>query len=222
MVDQRDPAWPVRDQGQRGTCVAFAGTGAHEWLRARDTDLSEEFLHWAAKARDGLPPGTDGTTLAAMVAGLADVGQSTAILWPYDERADDTVSNYGPSPGALADAAGRRLAPAGSITPSPEAVQGALDDGALPVIGIALFDTWFQAAADGRISLPDSSMSPLGGHAVAVVGYRGPSDAVEFIVRNSWGADWGDGGHGYLPAAYVERFGLAAVRLALPKAGLDG
>jgi hypothetical protein len=34
-----------------------------------------------------------------------------------------------------------------------------------------------------------------GGHAMAVVGYTEDS----FIIRNSWGAHWGDGGHCLFP-----------------------
>jgi hypothetical protein len=39
-----------------------------------------------------------------------------------------------------------------------------------------------------------------GGHAVALVGYT-PD---RFIVRNSWGTGWGDGGFGYASLAYAQ------------------
>ena len=38
-----------------------------------------------------------------------------------------------------------------------------------------------------------------GGHAVCLVGYT----AHCFIVRNSWGADWGDGGFAYASDDYA-------------------
>mgnify|MGYP002621699526 CR=1 FL=1 len=49
--------------------------------------------------------------------------------------------------------------------------------------------------------------SVLGGQAVLAVGYddrwlRGSRGA--FLVRSSWGPDWGDAGYGWLPYAYVE------------------
>ena len=41
----------------------------------------------------------------------------------------------------------------------------------------------------------------LGGHAVAAVGYE---DAAEvFVVRNSWGEQWGLGGYCLLPYGYL-------------------
>jgi len=38
-----------------------------------------------------------------------------------------------------------------------------------------------------------------GGHAIALVGYT----TTGFIVRNSWGTDWGDGGYAYASNAYA-------------------
>lgn len=44
----------------------------------------------------------------------------------------------------------------------------------------------------------ESPEQPLqGGHAVAVVGYDDRAGAL--LLRNSWGADWGDQGHAWLP-----------------------
>lgn len=41
----------------------------------------------------------------------------------------------------------------------------------------------------------------LGGHAVLAVGYD--DTASQFIVRNSWGADWGDRGYCRMPYDYL-------------------
>ena len=55
-VDLRALMAPVRDQGQRGTCLAFAVTAAHEVGRSGGSspeDLSEEALYWGCKRTDG-------------------------------------------------------------------------------------------------------------------------------------------------------------------------
>ena len=70
-------------------------------------------------------------------------------------------------------------------------------------------DSWYAATSNGGDLdeyLPDTAR---GGHAVAIVGYR-PG---RFIVRNSWGADWGDGGFayaslGYAQEAFTEAYGV--------------
>jgi hypothetical protein len=42
----------------------------------------------------------------------------------------------------------------------------------------------------------------MGGHAVAIVGY---DDATEtYLIRNSWGEGWGDGGYFHMPYSYLE------------------
>jgi C1A family cysteine protease len=45
-----------------------------------------------------------------------------------------------------------------------------------------------------------------GGHAVCVVGYRADG---RFIIRNSWGRGWGDGGFAYATDAWVRAAFLA-------------
>jgi C1A family cysteine protease len=42
---------------------------------------------------------------------------------------------------------------------------------------------------------------PAGGHTMLGVGYR--DDDRVFIVRNSWGRHWGEGGYCFLPYDYV-------------------
>jgi len=59
---------------------------------------------------------------------------------------------------------------------------------------------------DGRLV---SRAAYRGGHEVLLVGYE--DDVREkgggrFLVRNSWGEGWGDGGYGTVPYAYVECF----------------
>jgi hypothetical protein len=72
-------------------------------------------------------------------------------------------------------------------------------------------DTWYASTDNaGNLDeyLPDTGR---GGHAVAIVGYR-PG---RFIVRNSWGTRWGDGGFayaslGYAQEAFTEAYGVEA------------
>ena len=49
--------------------------------------------------------------------------------------------------------------------------------------------------------MPKENEKVLGGHAVAVVGYCDKQK--HFIIRNSWGEEWGDKGYFYMPYKFI-------------------
>lgn len=216
MIDLRAQLGPVRDQGRRGTCVAFAATANHELLRADAELLCIEFLHWGAKRRDGLPAREEGTTLAAAARTLAEAGQPPEGLWPYDDQRDQWSPTYQPPPTALTAAGARQLAGGAALPARAATVRATAAGGRAILLGLALHDPWFVVGANGQIAMPAPGAPDLGGHAVLVVGFRdgGEPGGGIFIIRNSWGIGWGEGGHGYLPFAYVDQFGLQAWALA--------
>lgn len=220
-LDRRADQSPIKDQGRRAACVAFAATAGHELLRREGVDLAEEFLHWAAKQRDGLPAGSEGTTLAAAAAGLAELGQPPEALWPYDEARDAGAPGYAPPEGACDAARARRVRAGGPLASTSAALRQALDRGLAVLLGLRIHLPWYEAGPDGRIAMPRPGATAYGGHAVLVVGYRAPVGGGDgsFIVRNSWGRSWGEDGYGYLPDAYVEQHGLAAWALAPEEPG---
>jgi C1A family cysteine protease len=58
-----------------------------------------------------------------------------------------------------------------------------------------------DVAKSGMVQMPSSTETEVGGHAVMAVGY---SDSVQrFLVRNSWGSEWGVGGYFTIPYAYL-------------------
>jgi Papain family cysteine protease len=70
--------------------------------------------------------------------------------------------------------------------------------------------TWYEATDNaGKLDAyrPETGR---GGHAVALVGYT----TNRFVVRNSWGTDWGDDGFAYASqpyalAAFTEAYGVS-------------
>jgi hypothetical protein len=185
-------------------------------LRADGEDMSEEFLHWAAKGRDGLPQDEEGTTLAAAARSLADLGQPPERTWPYDDTRDQWASTYQPPADTHAEAKARRLRGGHVLEPTPAALRRSLDANLAVLLGVRLYQTWHDVGTDGRIDVPASDAMVLGGHAILVVGYD-DGDGVgrgHFIVRNSWGSAWGHNGYAYLPYGYVEAHGLQAWVLA--------
>ena len=58
--------------------------------------------------------------------------------------------------------------------------------------------TWNNVGANGQLKTYKPATAH-GGHAIALVGYT----KTHFIVRNSWGTDWADGGFAYATNAYA-------------------
>jgi len=71
----------------------------------------------------------------------------------------------------------------------------------LPVVfGFLVYDSFMRVKSDGIMPMPDTKREKVqGGHAVVAVGYN----EKYFIVRNSWGANWGDGGYFYMPIEFI-------------------
>lgn len=196
IVDVRDAAHPVPDQGQRPTCLAMAMTGAHEHAvksSATAGYLCAEYLHWAS----GNYPGGRGVPAAATAAIRTD-GQPPADQWPYTETTDDTDAGYGPPAQVVGPFARRSTA---GQPQDFENLLGSLRNGRWPVLGLRVTDAF--AASGAGIVLPDGT--GRAGHAVLLVGAaRVTSDALAphlatgdrlLCVRNSWGNSWGQDGH---------------------------
>src|SRR5262249_52897418 len=68
-------------------------------------------------------------------------------------------------------------------------------------VGVALTLSRAWETGQGIISVPDEEEPEGPIHVVGLVGFHLELGA--FIARNSWGADWGHGGFGYVSMAYV-------------------
>jgi C1A family cysteine protease len=67
-----------------------------------------------------------------------------------------------------------------------------------PVIfGIMVPRSFYLTPASGVFAMPSPDEIRLGGHALLAVGYD--DDKQHFIVRNSWGEEFGDKGYCYIP-----------------------
>ena len=68
----------------------------------------------------------------------------------------------------------------------------------LPVIfGMMVPKSFYLIDSSGEMKMPAKNEPRLGGHALLVVGYD--DDKNIFIVRNSWGKEFGDKGYCYIP-----------------------
>jgi len=72
-----------------------------------------------------------------------------------------------------------------------------------------------KATKGGVVPMPSAKETPIGGHAVVVVGYDDAEKRAKFV--NSWGTGWAQGGFGYLPYEYLEKYMTDAWTFKLAK-----
>lgn len=210
-VDLRAQCPPVYDQGELGSCTANAIAGAVQFDEIRSGIAptwtpSRLFIYYNERALEGTTGSDSGAQLRDGIKVIAGQGVCPESDWPYD------VARFAerPSQQAYDDAVRDRVGSYQRLTQSLTQLRTCLASKFTFVFGFTVFTSFESAevAATGVIPLPQPSESPVGGHAVACVGYDDARQS--FILRNSWGAGWGDGGYGWMPYAYMLDPGLAA------------
>lgn len=189
---------PVRNQGDRPTCVAFALSDAHSAARVTLQAMSPEHLYFHAVKRTSGGHPDDGVPLVSARDALKLDGQSVETGWPYLNALPTDLTHWKPPVAAIP------LFHCGSQVGSAKITEviGRLDAGQ-PVVLILLMGERFYEPLDGIVALgPDDA--DVGYHAVIAVGHGQNAAGEEHIlVRNSWGDDWAFDGHAWIAAPYL-------------------
>ncbi|MBO4244348.1 MAG: hypothetical protein J5882_04755 [Bacteroidales bacterium] len=199
-VDLRQYLTPVENQGQLGSCTANATAGAYEylmwWHKQSQFDLSRLFLYYNTRVIENTVNVDNGAMIFDVIKALHDNGVCSENSWPY------VIQKFKQRPpeNCYAEAKEHNISKYERIALDLDTWKSVLAEGYPIIFGIQIFNS-FQNPRNGFISMPRSNDQPLGGHAMCCVGYSDP-DRV-FIVRNSWGHQWGDKGYCYIPYDYM-------------------
>jgi len=206
--DLRSMFGPVRDQGTRRTCMAFAASDAHAGVRPGWVPLSCEFAYFHALKRDGPPP-SKGATLGGMLAAIKEDGQPPEQVWPYLAKVPTDIASW--KPPAKAEPLYRRASARGRT--SVVEVRQLLDKGAPVILTMNLSDAFYRPNADGVIAATEPP-DPKRRHAVIAVGHGKNGTRRLVLIRNSWGPMWGIGGYAWLSEDYLapRLYGVADMR----------
>lgn len=189
-------AWPAaRDQGGRPACLACASSDAHSYSRDFNQPLSAEFLFFHATQLMPTPAKARGLTFTAADQALRQQGQPTESEWRY--------SHTQPVPWAPPTVSQRWYGALSPGVPDKSAVIKVLEKKQPVVLGLKLTAAFLAPSRAPHI-IPASG-SGYGGHAVLAVGFGHHVQFGELIlIRNSWGPRWGDMGHAWLCANYLD------------------
>jgi len=207
-VDLRPGCSSVEDQGQLGSCTANALAGGLEFLEKKAgkpaTDLSRLFIYYNERGIEGNVAQDSGAQLRDGIKTLAKQGVCAEKAWPY------VISKFAVKPPASCYREGLKH----EITSYHRIVtlldmRKCLAEGYPFVFGFTVYESFESPAVakTGVLNLPAPKEKSLGGHAVLAVGYN---DATKrFLIRNSWGADWGLQGYFTMPYDYLDNRNLS-------------
>lgn len=207
VLDLRKWAPPVDDQLSVSDCVTDSTTTAQELVEIRNgmpfVKKSRLFLYYNARLQTQDTDKDEGTYIRLAFATLTSLGSCAEATWPYD------LNNVfiRPSWSAYQEALPRKIKSFYRIdavngTELVTAIKQALQAQHPVVFGMTVDQDYMDTGSDGMVSMPKANRVNTGGHAQCIVGYD--DNTMRWIVKNSWGTGWGDGGYAYVPYAYLD------------------
>jgi hypothetical protein len=210
----------VKDQGQVGSCTAFSLSSAMDnAIRRQNKGDTMSSLHiWSHYGYPDMKTAGDGTLNKEI---------ASWDTWPYDERVACELDRSGegdcgpysppaiPGAGAVdpqvqakvrdSDSKGHwKVSEYDEVKDDPDTIAALLAMGSDVWASMNIGSTWLSPSGD---TIADWSAAQIeGGHAILFSGYRHKNGQRQFLVHNSWGKDWADGGYGWISENAVKQF----------------
>lgn len=211
-IDLRAGCTPIYNQGYSEACVGFASAhGLGEYLakkQGRPMIFSPRFVWNLGRKKEKTIDKNVGMYFQDAMNVMDNIGLVPESDFPFpsfDIQKDDNtfkpLYSESPSSSLIAEAKKYHLSKGWTSISSVHAMKNALAHGMPVVFGILVYENLYNVKADGVIPMPAGKQA--GGHAILCVGYDNAKR--QFIIRNSWGTEWGDKGYGYLPYDFFKQ-----------------
>jgi hypothetical protein len=200
--DLRPITGPVLNQGVWGTCAQNDLVSTYHDMAAQLgislPPLSRMQSYYDTRIAMDTFPADSGTITYVMLEQAKTKGLAYESMWGY--TLDGIVSPPPSWIGVFSDdhriTDYRVISPYQSWTTIRDSIKGYLGEGKPVMAGIHLRE--FLQTQSGPLGSQDSDGkgADLGGHSVEIVGADDSLNGGSYIIKNSWGTSWGDGGYG--------------------------
>jgi C1A family cysteine protease len=202
-VDLRPYCPPIYDQGNLGSCTAQAIAAALEYEQIKKKGKhfvpSRLFIYYNERVMLGTVNYDSGAMIRDGMKSVNNQGACNETIWPY------VIPKFTTKPISLAynEALKYRTKIYSKVDQNLTALKKCLSAGDPFVFGFLVFQSFITSNVKktGVLPMPGSRESIIGGHAVLCVGYDDKNR--KFIIRNSWGKNWGINGYFTMPYDYL-------------------
>jgi len=207
VVDLRSKFKMCRDQGNSQACTGFAVAGLiesklHKYYKNTTPFVSPIYNWYFAKVMHKYEDSNKGVWLRNSLKSLYKYGFVNDKNFPFGLSKKQFMKKPSPSLIQLGITSKLYLHRTSYYLLNYSYVRDSLNRGAPVIFGIRLNNS-FYGNKDGTIK--DKNTNAYA-HAMLIVGYNDLKG--HYIVRNSWGRQWGDHGYCYIPYTYMEKNGF--------------
>jgi C1A family cysteine protease len=199
---QQFPSLPY-SQLQMSSCTANAIAGAIQFDQAKQglpiVMPSRLFIYYNEREMENSVDSDCGAMIRDGIKSVATQGYCSEDMWPYDT----SKFRMKPTPDCYDYGSGHIALQYMRLNQSLLEMRACLAAGYPFIFGFTVYDSFegSEVAKTGILEMPRSGENVQGGHAVLACGFN--DDWQRFIVRNSWGTDWGQGGFFTIPYSYL-------------------
>jgi len=204
-IDLRPQDSPIYDQRALGSCTANAICGAMEFdLRkeGHDVMLSRLFVYYNERAMEGTIEYDAGANIRDGIKSVVDLGAPAENEWPYSDKNPGPFTAK-PLAQVYKDALTYRVDTYERVPRTLAQLKSVLASGYPFIFGFTAYESFEsdEVAETGILNMPKRNEEIVGGHAVICLGATEKDK--RFIIRNSFGSEWGIKGYFTMPYDYL-------------------
>jgi C1A family cysteine protease len=203
-IDLRDKCPDIYNQESLGSCTANALAFGYEYTELiqhnkKEFMPSRLFIYYNERVIEDAVPTDSGASLSDGIKTLKNIGVCPESQWKYDISAFAVK----PTDECYKTAKLHQINSYYAIKQELNQLKSALIQGFPIVFGFVVYSNFEDISVKnaGIMKMPTDNDTIVGGHAVAAVGFDDKNK--HFIIRNSWGVEWGDKGYFYMPYDYI-------------------